>query len=163
MSDGRIQLDSAKQYPSFERVAEFKRSTVSAEKTLLQSNMSSTPVSKLFFSRTNIDALQLGLKNLVYTKSCKKHRIGNQSEDELMTIMRAIFLQNAKNIPYNVVEQVRELNQLVLVYAVPRILNEIEMYQTYLKDATSGPTYWERGQATSVKGTKTLELSKRWV
>ena len=160
MTDGRIQLDFTKQYPAYERVMETKRSIEPVESTMLKSQITSTPVSQLFFSRKNIDALQLGMKNMVYAKSCKKYIIGDQSEDELLTIMRAVYFQNAKHLPYNVVQQVQDLNGFVLVYTVPRIINEIEMHQTYLKDITTAPKFYERGQATSVKGTKQLEMNR---
>jgi hypothetical protein len=158
MTDGRIQLDLTKKYPAYERVTETKRSIEPIESTMLKSQITSTPVSQLFFSRQNINALQLGMKNMVYAKSCKKYVIGNQSEDELLTIMRAVYFQNAKHLPYSIVEQVRDLNGSVLVYAVPRIINEIEMHQTYLKDITNAPKFYQHGQATSVKGNKQLEM-----
>lgn len=164
MSDGRLTLDPNKKYPQYERVFETKKDVLTnPESHMLKGHMMSTQLSKVFFSPENIQNLQLGMKNMVYEKSCKKYVIGKQSEDELMIIMRAIYLQNAKHTPYDIKQQVVDLNKMVIAYAVPRIISEISMYFTYIKDATNAPNYWERGLATSSKGTKTLEFPKRWV
>ena len=118
----------------------------------------SSELSQLFFSKLNIDALQDGIRYSVYQKTCQKHIIGRQSEDELKVIMRSIFLQYAQNLPYNVVEQVRELNSRVLEYAVNTIVHELDMYSGYRKDLASLPMPLERGQNSSVAGTKVNEF-----
>lgn len=127
-------------------------------------NIKSTPLSELFFSQTNIDALQHGIRYTVYKKTCGikegGYTIGNQSEDELKIIMRGIFLQYAKNLPFNILEQVRELNARVIMYAVPRIIDEIKMYMKYKQDVSKLPEPMERGISTSLAGTKTLELKE---
>jgi hypothetical protein len=126
----------------------------------LRGNLNRTPLSDLFFSATNIDALQIGMRNMVLDKTCGKHNIGRQSDKELMTIMKGIFLTNSKNIPVALVEQVRELNAQVLAFAVPRLINEINMHEKYLKDISQMPNPLCYGEVTSVKGTKYLELNK---
>lgn len=161
---GRLELDT-KSYPRYERVVQVKKEIAyNHESQALMGHMHTSPLSKLYFSYENMQALQLGMKNLVYTKSCNKFLIGKQSEDELLTVMRSIFLQNAKHLPYDVIGQVRELNGLVLAYVVPRILSELDMYQTYLKDVANPPGLgnFTRGEATSIKGSdsKQLEFKK---
>lgn len=115
------------------------------------------PVSSIFFSRTNIDALQEAIRYQVYVKSCKKHVIGKQSETELKIIMRAIYLQHAQHRHYDVLPEIRRLNQLVLDFAVPRILQEINMYMTYKRDIDRLPVPMDRGEFQSSKGSKVLE------
>lgn len=155
---GRIQLDPTQKVRDYDRVSETIKGDLEAQ--ALRGNIQSTPVSKLFFSRDNIAAIQLGLRNMVLTKTCGKHRIGEQSVDELLTIMRNIFYQNAKNLPFAVVKQVQELNGLVLAFAVPRIINEIEQYNTYLNDIQKGPQFFDRPKDTSIYGTKTVEIKR---
>lgn len=116
------------------------------------------PVSELFFSDLNIDALQQGIRNGVYHKSCQKHVIGRQSDEELKVIMRSIYLQHAKNRPFEVLEQVRELNAHVLTYAVERVLNEVTMYKRYREDVASLPDPMDRAANTSSKGSRVLEI-----
>lgn len=118
------------------------------------------PVSDLFFSDLNIDALQQGIRSGVYYKSCQKYNIGRQSDEELKVIMRSIYLQYAKNRPFDIVEQVRELNAYVLTYAVERVLNEVSMYNRYRQDLASLPEPMERSANTSSKGSRTLEIKE---
>lgn len=116
-----------------------------------------TPLNDLFFSQRNIDALQLGIRNLVANKTNNDFVIGNQSEVELQVVMRAIYLSDAKHLPYDIVGQVRELNAKVLDYCVPRILEEIRMFNHYKNDVSKLPMPLERGQFSSAKGTRFLE------
>lgn len=116
-----------------------------------------SPLSDLFFSQRNIDALQEGIRYVVYKKSCSKHVIDNQSEDELKTIMRAVYLQDAKRQMYGIVEQVRELNATVIDYCCERIVKEIEMYMKYKQDISALPVPMAYGESTSIAGMKQLE------
>ena len=118
---------------------------------------SNNPISQVFFSQTNLDALQEAIRYQVYMKSCKKHIIGRQSDTELKIIMRATYLDNAKHRSYDILPEVKRLNQLVLDFAVPRILQEINMYMTYKSDIDKLPDPMPRGQFASAKGTKVLE------
>lgn len=123
----------------------------------LKSIHSKSELSELFFSRTNIDTVQEGIRYLVYKKSCGKHIIDKQSETDLIVIMRSIYLQYGEYKPYGIKEQVRDLNSRVLEYCVPKILEEINIYMHYRKDISSLPTPMDRGQFMSAKGTKVLE------
>lgn len=128
---------------------------------MLAKDIPSTNVSRLFFSQVNLDALQLGIQNMVLNESEGKLRIGRQSDQELLSIMRALYLKHGKNLPHAVVEQVRTLNNDVLRFAVPRIMNELEMYKTYRKDAQDGPTFFDRPASTNTAGTKIIDVTKR--
>lgn len=158
---GRIQLGNEK-YTDYQRTAEsttLVRDNI-IEDVALKGKIQSTQLSKVFFSQTNIDALQLGLRNSVYNNSNGTYGIGKQSVDELLIVMRSIFAENARNLPFKILEQVRDLNDLVLKYCVPRILSELEQHSTYIKDIQQGPTFFDRPGSTSVTGTKSLEFIK---
>lgn len=96
-----------------------------------------TQLSNLFFSKENISALQHGIIQGVYTLSSGQYIIGNQSCDELKTIMRSIFLQNSTNLRENIKGQVRELNKIVLDYAVKQVYGEAQGYVQYKKDVST--------------------------
>jgi hypothetical protein len=70
--------------------------------------------------------------------------------------MRSIYLQYCKHKPYNIVDQVKELNGKVIDFAVPRILVELNQYVNYKKDASSLPIPLEHSKNVSSKGTKVL-------
>jgi len=160
---GRINVDdNPSSFQTYKMTPEAPKN-VNLENDAIKGVFSSTPLSKLFFSRFNINLLQEGLKSMVFKKSCGKYVIGNQSEDELSMIMRAIFLEHGNHRGFDEKKQVLELNSKVLLYSVPRIISSIEQYYMYLKDISEGPSYWDRsGEATSIKGERSLE-NTRWV
>ena len=156
---GRIQLDPSLAQP-FERVIDNGKQWTSFEADALKGQMTSTPVSELFFSKKNLDIVQDGIRYSVYRQSNGKYQISKQSEDELKIIMRSIFLQHAKNSPYDIVSQVRDLNGLVLEYCVKEIISHLELDERYKKDISTLPIPLSYGQNESVKGTKIAELTR---
>lgn len=127
------------------------------DKESLQGIKASSEVATLYFCKENIDAVHEAIRYSVYKRSCEKNVISRQSDEELRIIMRSIYLQHAKDLPYDIIPQVRDLNGIVIGWCVDRILAEIEMYRTYTKDINQLPVPLERGQNTSVAGTKVLE------
>lgn len=117
----------------------------------------STPLNDLFFSQQNVRALQQGIKNVIANKTNGEFIIGEQSEVELQVVMRAIYLKEAQHLDYAIVEQVRELNQKVIEYCVPRILEEVRMFKYYKKDVSQLPVPLARGEFSSSKGMRVLE------
>lgn len=120
----------------------------------------SNTLNEVFFSDTNIYAIQHGIRYLVWLNSCKKHVIDNQSEEELKVVMRSVYLQYGKNLPFNILEQVKELNSFVLEYCVSRIMSEINLYSKYRSDLSSLPVPMEHAQNISSRGSKVLEMKE---
>lgn len=145
----------AKQFVSTEKVS---NSPQLYNVSQISGNMEENEVSDLFFSKKNLQALQNGIRYLVYKRSNEKHIIGEQSVTELILIMRSLYVRYGQNLMYNVVDQVRKLNERVLEFAVPKILAELEMYEMYLKDKASLPVPLDRGTNVSSKGEKVLEF-----
>ena len=112
-------------------------SQMSSYRDAMTGNWNNTLLSNAFFSRENIQALQNGIRVGVYNRSNQQYLIGNQNSDELKIIMRSIFLQNAKNNPDHIPEQISELNKLVLDYAVHQVYGEAEGYMKYKRDAST--------------------------
>ena len=122
----------------------------------LNGSWSNTPLSDTFFSRENINILQNGLRYGVYEKSNNQFVIGNQNNDELKIIMRSIFLQNSKNLPTNIKEQIVNLNNKVLDYGINQVYGEVESYMKYKRDASSLVSPMELPSLTKENG-KQLE------
>ena len=93
-----------------------------------------TQLNQLYFSKANMNEIQAGLRYNVYIKTDKKHIIDKQSEVELEIIMRSIYLQHSPNLPNNIKEQIRYLNQLVVDWSVETIIPEVYQYYGYLKE-----------------------------
>lgn len=121
-------------------------------------SIATTKVSQLFFSAKNFHALQVGIRYRVWVETGGRYTISNQSEAELGTIMRGVYLEYGRNIADKVVEQVRGLNAHVLDYAVPKILSELESRAHYMQDISQQPVPLENGAATSVKGSGSKQL-----
>lgn len=114
------------------------------------------PISELFFSKHNISILQNGIRYAVFKRTSDLKIIDNQSENELLIVMRSIYLQYCKHRPADIISQVKELNTKVLDFAVPRVLVELNQYINYTKDASSLPIPLEHSKNVSLKGTKVL-------
>lgn len=148
-----VKNDNYDLYKLYRENRPYKNANYEAIKSIHNKN----EVSEVFFSRQNIDYLHEAIRYMVYEKSCKKHVIDRQSETDLLIIMRSIYLQYGEFKAYNIREQVRELNSIVLEYCVPKILEEIRLYMHYRKDISQLPVPMERGEFVSSKGTKVLE------
>jgi hypothetical protein len=96
-----------------------------------------TQLSKLFFSKENIQILQNGIRAGVYHRSNGQYIIGSQDCDALKIIMRSTFLQHAANQPDNVSAQIEELNKMVLDYCIFHVYSEAKGYMKYLYDAST--------------------------
>lgn len=118
----------------------------------LMPQVSKTEVSEMFFSEMNIEALQHGIRYGVYKKSEGKLVVGNQSRDELLTVMRSIYLSEGRNLPHDVLPQVRKLNADVLEFCVPRVEREAYQYLKYRVDSTTQPRPLPYGEFTSRSG-----------
>ena len=116
------------------------------------------PLNMLFFSAENIEALQQGLRYLVFKHSCQKHIIDRQSDEDLKIIMRSVYLEHGQHQPFGITEQVRNLNAKVLDYCLPRVLNEIDAYVKFRQEISQLPVPMERSTNANSKGTKVLEV-----
>ena len=124
--------------------------------------LEASPVSDLYFSRQNSDALQEGIRWRVNVESNGKYVIARQSETDLKIIMRSIFLQESKDSMSSALDQVRELNAKVLAFCVPRIVNEVAIYKKYLDDISKLPVPLDRGEIATSKGSRELTMGPRY-
>ena len=127
----------------------------------LTGNWKSSPLSCAFFSKENIVILQNGIRAGVYKASKGRYTIGPQDETNLKIVMRSVFLQNARNEPTNIPQQITDLNNLVLDYCVKQVFSEAVSYIKYKNDVSTLAVPESRPVNTNVKGNKQLEL-KHW-
>jgi hypothetical protein len=156
IQNGRVDAINNMNYKSYGLFDENKKDPDSFNKEAIRNIHINNPLSTIFFSQQNIDALQEAIRYQVYIKSNKQYVIDKQSETEIFIIMRAYYLQHGKHLPYGLYDQVKELNQMVIDYCVPKVLNEISIYMHYKRDIQQLPIPMERGEFSSSKGTKVL-------
>ena len=118
--------------------------------------LSDSLLSLLFFSLENIEILQNAIRANIYKMTNKKYIIDKQNYDQLKIIMRSIFLQYALHRDDNIQEQIKELNDLVLDYAVPQIYSELIAYIKYKKDISTLVVPFDNPEYH--KNDKTIEL-----
>jgi len=124
---------------------------------MLRGNHERNAVADAFFTRKNMDIVQATIRKEVYRISGpKKYQIDKQDVDEIKTIMRAMYLQYSKNIPFNVAGQVQELNDYVIKWSAPRIVSEIDAFHYYLNDISTLPVPLPQPVHMSSAGTKSL-------
>tara|TARA_B110001452_G_scaffold267310_1_gene276707 strand:+ start:163 stop:657 length:495 start_codon:yes stop_codon:yes gene_type:complete len=126
----------------------------------LTGNFERSRLSDTFFSRENIQIIQNGLRKGVHDRSQGKILIGNQPEDQLVTVMRSMYLLYSKNLETNIPQQIQELDKYVLDYCIKNVYSEAVAYLKYKEDSSNmytpmaAPIY-------SNKTNKTLE-QKPW-
>jgi len=127
---------------------------------MISRNMNCTDVSSIFFSVTNINLLQQGIRNKILNLSNGKYNIGKQSDTDLKIIMRSIYFQYGKNTSNNIKMQVLDLNTRVIDWCVPEILSNIKQSDKYLMDISTMPVPLDRSILPTQKGLKNLEMMK---
>ena len=116
-----------------------------------------TTLNQAFFSRKNMDLIQDNIRYDVYMKTDKKHIIGKQSEVELEVIMRSIYLQHSPNLQCHIGQQIQFLNNLVVKWCYPKIINEASQYIGYVKSVEKLPVPLEHPKNLSSAGSRTLK------
>jgi hypothetical protein len=158
--NGRVDLLSPNTNILFSMTDRMPVDKCSSFRDAMNGNWTNTILSDLFFSSENICILQNALKAGVYKLSNGQYIIGNQSGDELKIIMRSIYLQNSKNQPHNLTQQIEALNKMVLEYAIPQVYGEAKAYMKYQLDASTLVVPIEHPVMSKIND-KQLEF-KRW-
>ena len=126
-----------------------------AKADMIRGNWEPNALNQNFFSPENVQIIQNLIRKTVFDESPTRDIIDPQSTDDLLIIMRSMYLTYGRNEPYNIAGQIQELNQRVSDWSVPKIISEISMYKTYRKDASTLPVPMERPVNISPAGTKT--------
>ena len=122
----------------------------------LTGTFASNALSDLYFSQENIDYIQTQIISRIYEKTLKKHILGKQSEDELVIVMRSIYLQYGKNQQSNLDMQINTLNEHVLDYCVDNVYTNLIQHFEYINDITRDQAVLDMPQTTHIKGSKSL-------
>lgn len=139
----------------------------SSTRFLFKNLYSDSLLTDLFFSQKNIENVQKVIRYLVYKHTDQV--IDKQSTDELLVIMRAIYLeysshpeiikedmsqQQKQNILIQYKNEVDRLNKLVFNNVVPKLVSQLQQYMDYLRDVSQQPKQMERPKNDSIKGQK---------
>lgn len=158
-SNGRIDATHFNNLTSYNLFEETNKNLDSFASQAIRHLHSESKVGEVFFSKQNIEALQQGIRYSVFVKTEKKFNIDNQSETDLQVIMRSIYLQYCKNLDYDILCQVKDLNAKVLDYCIPKILAELNHHISFINDISYLPVPMDRGQHVSTSGSKFLYMN----
>lgn len=165
MQNGRLNLSnmrpavsgSADALPGFD----YRTQVGAAEgRDQIRGNMEATPLNQAYFSSANVQIVQNKIRHGVYEKSKGEFLIDPQSVDELLTVMRAMYLQYGRNLPDRIPEQIADLNQLVADWAIPKIMAEASMHKYYLRDISTMPVPMAHPMKMTMVGSKTQSLDR---
>lgn len=112
-----------------------------------------------FFNDSNINTLQLDIQRGVKQMSNNQYNVGKQNVDQLKIIMNSIFVENSRNQNTDAATAIKNLNTLVLQYAIPQVFNSVESHIKYKRDITTIAT----PMSNPIMTTKNKQLSQhRW-
>ena len=87
-----------------------------------------------FFSEENIDIINKQLILAIFKRTKGEIKISKQSPSSLIIVMRYVFLEYARHLPYDIEGQLRELNCKVITEILPNILTNVNQRIDYLKE-----------------------------
>tara|TARA_B100001559_G_scaffold199434_1_gene166812 strand:- start:329 stop:754 length:426 start_codon:yes stop_codon:yes gene_type:complete len=129
------------------------------QKTAIEGITERNIISDLFLSEKNVNLIHLKIINSIRDKY--NYNISKQSKNELLIIMRSIYLNNCTNNFSNkneIKKELNKLNELVINYSVNNIIKNIKSYELYLDKINNNLNPIDLPKPTTVKGDNILEL-----
>lgn len=154
--NGRVDILDLKPQQKYRMINQQNNGNNLYKDEALKSIQSESPLSRVYFSKDNIDLLQDLIRYNVWEKSNKTYKIGRQSDLQLKIVMRSIYFQYSQNQFDNITKQIERLNDIVVNDCVPRIISNIKQYLKYKQDVSQLRVPMDRPQYLSNAGTKTL-------
>lgn len=111
-----------------------------------------TPLNTLFFSDFNTNLLQRAIRQTFKNKTGIS--IDYQNPDDLFSIMRVVFINNAGDPNTNVQPQVKAMNEIVIKTATDQIQTGVAQYIGYVQDIETPTRLIDRPTNTSTIGKK---------
>lgn len=119
----------------------------------------------LFFSSDNVTNIQNLIKYIVHREV--GYVIDDQNPNEMLIIMRSIFLEYSAHPPLidksmsddtkqklytQYTKEVTRLNEIVINQVVPKVISQLQQYLDYLRDASTQPMQMEIPKSDSISG-----------
>ena len=119
---------------------------------LMSIKQTPTPLNTLFFSEFNQNLLQRAIRQAMYNKH--QLRIDKQNKDDLLAIMRVVFINNSAQPYTDICPQVKLMNDMVIKTAIGQIATGVAQYFGYIHDIQASPAPPAIPVNTSVYGNK---------
>jgi len=92
-------------------------------------------LNEAFFSAENMEIIQNMLIRDVFYKSNETLRINKIKSETLIQVMNHMWTNFCRFLPYDLKEQIRDLDKKVVEYLLPLLLKESQFYFNYLRDS----------------------------
>ena len=109
-----------------------------------------TPLGDLFFSDFNLRSIQNNIRQSVLTTT--GIAIDYQKQDDVLTLMRMVFINNSVDQYGNLPAQIKIMNDLVIKTATAQIGTGLSQYIGYIRDISTPMIPEPRPINTSVYG-----------
>ena len=97
-------------------------------------DMQKSKLSDLYYDKRNISLIQKMLIKQVFQQSNGEYLIENQNPQDLMVVMMYIYSMYSQNLPYNIGQQISDLNTRVVNEITPDIISQLKMNDSYYDD-----------------------------
>ena len=155
--NGKVYFKENETAPAYDLYNGSSKPEKCVETSMRGTLLEETPLSKSYFSQSNLDSIQQQIIEQVYKNS--GHQISRQSDMQAQIIMRSTFLTYGKNDPCSSVQsQIATLNKIVVNQSIEKIIPEIEQYLGYRRDIAKAPQVMPLSTNVSNKGNKTYSL-----
>lgn len=99
---------------------------------LMSIKQTPTPLNTLFFSEFNTNLVQRAIRQTFKDKTGIS--IDYQNPDDLYSIMRVVFINNAGDQQQDVNPQVKAMNAMVIKTAMAQVQSGVAQYMGYMRD-----------------------------
>lgn len=137
VNNGRVNIKSPNTSALFQMYDKIPANQCVTYRSATEGLWNETQLSQAYFSQENIQIIQNGIRAGVYNRSKGQYLIGPQDCDSLKIVMRSVFLQYAANQPFNITQQIAELNKIVLEYCIQQVYSEAQGYMKYVDDVST--------------------------
>lgn len=120
----------------------------------LKGIIETSDLSNAFLSSENTENIQQDIRYGVFKHTNKV--ISKQSNEELFTIMRSVYLQNGGVRVFtenDFIGAIQGLNKMVVDYSVENIASKIKQHDMYIEDISKLPVPLERPKYDSTRNT----------
>ena len=122
-----------------------------------EENIRNSELLSTFFSNNNIERIQTKIKKEINDRTNGKYVVDvDQDVEDLLIIMGHIITQHGQFLPTKIVKQVKTLNNKVVDYVTPDMINEISQNYGYQQDINKPLQPMMRPMNVNNAGRKTL-------
>lgn len=91
-------------------------------------------LARVFFSDDNIELINKQLILDIFERSGKKYLLNNQRKDKYLVVMRFVWIEYSRKLDFNIKEQIKDLNDLVIKEISTNTLSNFEQKLGHLED-----------------------------